>query len=165
MGMWGYLHRVPAGRLKELLVNPSEIEHDLYPADDVKRFPEGTVEKTWNAIEFILDRLAESNRIPSIGPLTEGEKTGASFHYGHCWYRTPSEVKQIADTLGTVSKEDFKKGYMPELMAKYNVYPDIWDREDEKEENFEYVWHWYEQLVSFYQAAAADGEGMLLHPG
>ena len=29
-----------------------------------ERFPKQTVEKTWNAIEFILDRLAESNRIP-----------------------------------------------------------------------------------------------------
>jgi hypothetical protein len=163
--MWGYLHRVPAGRLKELLANPAEIERELYPADDVKRFPEHTVEKTWNAIEFILDRLVQSNRIPWVGPLTEGATTGVSFDYGDCWYRTPAEVKQIADTLGALPKEDFKKGYVPDLMAKYNVYPDIWDREDEKEENFEYVWQGYEGLVKFYQEAAAKGEGMLLHLG
>lgn len=163
MGMWGYLHRVPAVRLSELLANPTEIEAELFPADDVTRFPEQTVEKAWNAIEFILDRLAESGRIPWIGPLTEGEKTGISFHYGDCWYRTPAEVKQIADILGALSKEDLYAGYMPELMAKYNVYPDIWDREEEKEENFEYVWEWYEDLVKFYQEAAANDEGMLLH--
>ena len=64
-----------------------------------------------------------------------------------------------------MSKEDFKKGYTPELMAKYNVYPDIWDREEEWDENFEYVWQWYEGLVRFYQEAAANGEGMLLHLG
>ncbi len=83
------------------------------------------MEKTWNAIEFILDRLAESNRIPWVGPLTEGEKTGVSFHYGDCWYRKPAEVKQIADTLRALSKEEFKKGYTPDLMAKCSVYPDI----------------------------------------
>lgn len=165
MGIWGHLHRVPAGRLSELLANPSAIEGEIYPADDIERFPEQTVEKTWNAIEFILDRLAESNRIPWTAPLTEGEKTGAAFHYGDCWYRTPAEVKQIAETLGALSKEDFKKGYMPQVMAKYNVYPDIWDREGEEEENFEYVWYWYEAMVKFYQEAAANGEGVLLHLG
>jgi hypothetical protein len=163
--MWGYLHRVPAERLAEMLANPSEIERDLYPADDKVRFPKHTVEKTWNAIEFILVRLAESNRIPWIGPLTEGETTGVSFHYGDCWYRTPAEVKRIADTLGALSKEDFRKGYAPELMAKYNVYPDIWEREEERDANFEYVWQRYEGLVKFYQQAAANGEGMLLHLG
>jgi hypothetical protein len=165
MGMWGYLHRVPADRLAELLANPNAIEPDLYPDDDVKRFPEHTVEKTWNAIEFILDRLAESGRIPRINPLTEGGKTGASFHYGDCWYRTPAEVAQIAETLGALSKEEFRMGYKPELMAEYNVYPGIWDREEEKEENFEYVWQWYQGLVNFYREAAAKGEGMLLHLG
>ena len=110
MGMWGYLHRVPSGRLSELLASPAEIEAELYPTDNAERFPKYTVEKTWNAIEFILDRLAESDRIPWIGPLTEGEKTGISFHYGECWYRIPADVKQIADTLGALSKKDFRKG-------------------------------------------------------
>ncbi|MCZ7645724.1 MAG: YfbM family protein [Planctomycetota bacterium] len=162
--MWGYLHRVPADRLSELLSNPSQIEDELY-SFDVKRLPECTVEKTWNAIEFILDRLAESDRIPLIGPLTEGEKTGIAFDYGECWFRTPAEVKQIADALGGLSKEEFKKGYMPNLMTKHNVYPNIWDREEDYEENFEYVWEWYKGLVEFYQEAAAKGEGMLLHIG
>lgn len=165
MGMWGYLHRVPAQRLSELLADPARIERDLYPADDVKPYPEETVEKAWNAIEFILDRLAEAGRIPPIGPLTEGGKTGIQFHYGDCWFRTPAEVRHIADTLDTISQNEFRKGYLPEIMAKCHVYPDIWDREEEVEANFEYVWGWYQNLVSFYRVAASQGEGMLLHLG
>ena len=95
----------------------------------------------------------------------EGEKTGISFHYGDCWYRTPAEVIQIANALGALSKEDYRQGYTPDLMTKHNVYPNIWDREEEAEENFEYVWQWYEGLVSFYREAADNGEGMLLHLG
>jgi hypothetical protein len=163
--MWGYLHRVPADRLSELLANPAEIERAVYPSDDVERFPKHTVEKAWNAIEFILDRLAESGRIPCIGPLTEGEKTGVTFHYGDCWYRTPADVRRIAETLGNLSKEDFRNGYTPELMATHNVYPSIWDRGGEAERNFDYVWQWYQGLVKFYREAAAIGEGMLLHLG
>jgi hypothetical protein len=50
-------------------------------------------------------------------------------------------------------------------MAKHNVYPDIWDRTEEAEANFEYIWGWYTALVEFYREAAARGEGMLLHLG
>ena len=110
MGMWGYLHRVPAERLSELLARPAEMEGELFADDDVERFPQYTVEKSWNAIEFILDRLAESDVIPWIGPLTEGEKTGIFFHFGDCWYQTPAEVKLIADTLGGLTKNNFKEG-------------------------------------------------------
>lgn len=163
MGMWGYLHRVPADRLAELLANPAEIEGELFPLDGEKHLLEETVEKAWNAIEFILDRLADSGRIPQIGPLTEGEATGATFDYGDCWYRTPEEVAQIAAVLDGLSKAEFRTGYLPELMAEYNVYPEIWDRADELESNFEYVWTWYVRMVEFYRAAAASGEGMLLH--
>ena len=165
MGLWGYLHRVPAARLSELLASPAQIEADLYPADDVKRYPEYTVEKTWDAIQFVLDRLAEAGHIPWTVPLTEGEKTGIEFHYGDCWYRTPDEVKQIAEALSRISKEDFRKGYMPELMTEFNIYPGLWDRKEDVEWNFEYVWQWYEGLVRFYREAAAKGEGMLLHLG
>lgn len=165
MGMWGYLHRVPAERLSELLAAPEEIAATLYPDDGIDRFPKHTVEQTWNAIEFILDRLAESERIPWIGPLTDGESTGVSFDYGDCWYRTSAEVSQIAGAMGGLSKDEFKQGYIPQLMAQYRVYPDIWDNEDETESNFEYVWGWYEGLVEFYRGAAAAGDGMLLHLG
>lgn len=66
--------------------------------------------------------------------------------------------------LSKLSKEDFKRGYMPELMNKHKVYPDIWDR-PEREKNFEYVWAWYHLMVKFYCEASANGEGMLLHLG
>jgi len=165
MGMWGYLHRVPAKRLPELLADPAQISDDLFPNDDVERYPTLTVEKTWNAIEFILDRLAEAGQIPWIGPLTEGEKTGAEFHYGDCWYRTSDQVREISNAISGLSKEDLREAYLPELMAANNVYPDIWGNEVEKERNFEYVWHWYKDMVEFYQAAATSGDGMLLHLG
>jgi hypothetical protein len=165
MGMWGYLHRVPAGRLSELLADPARIEDELYPPDDVGRQPEHSVEKTWDAIEFILGRLAESGRVPRVNPITGGEVTGTAFHYGDCTYRTPAEVERIAGILGGVSKDDFKRGYAPDVMAEQNVYPDIWDRKEDEERNFEYVWQAYEGLTQFYREAAARGEGMLLHLG
>jgi len=169
MGMHGYLHRVPADRLDELLAHPERIEAELMPVDDegepcLSKTTE-TVEKAWNAIEFILDRLAQAGKIPWIGPLAEGESTGIEFDYGDCWYRTPDEVRDLAATFEGITKEEFRTGYTPEAMAKHGVYPSIWDRVDEREENFEYVWQWYGIMVDHYRQAAAHGEGMLLYLG
>src|SRR6266436_1436103 len=98
MSMTGELYRVSAGRLEELLAAPSRIKEELSPADNaLDEGKECSVEKTWNAIEFMLDRLAELGRIPWIGPLTEGTETGVSLHYGPVWYRTPQEVRDIAN--------------------------------------------------------------------
>jgi hypothetical protein len=163
--MWGYLHRVPAGRLTEMLANPSEINEALYPStDEPKRLPECTVEKSWHAIEFILDRLIASGRIPYVSPLVGGAETGTGFHYGACWYRTPEEVRDVAGALAGLSKTDFRNGYDPARMHEEGVYPNIWDEPD-AEANFEYVWAWFKDMVEFYQQAAQAGEGMLLHWG
>jgi hypothetical protein len=67
--------------------------------------------------------------------------------------------------IGGLSKEQFREGYDPEQMAADCVYPNIWDRSEEVEENFEYIWGWYTGLVDFYREAASNGEAMLLHLG
>jgi hypothetical protein len=164
MGMWGYLHRVSAEKLSALLADETLIFETLYPAEGVEPLPECTVEKTWNAIEFILDRLAESEQIPWVGPLTGGTATKTQLDYGAVPYLTSVEVKQLAAILSGISKENFKRGYMPKTMAKVNVYPQIWDRPEE-DENFEYVSNWYSGMVKFYSTAAEHGDCMLLHLG
>ena len=35
----------------------------------------------------------------------------------------------------------------------------------ERDDNFEYIWTWYDGMVKFYQEAAQHGEAMLLHLG
>ena len=164
MSMMGQMYRVSPSRLKQLLADPAQIEAELYPDDypaNVEAHGED-VEKTWNAIEFILDRLAENETIPWIGPLTEGTETGCVLHYGPVWCRTSEEVAELANVLINISRDDFREGFMPELMSEHNVYPDIWDEED-KDGLFDYVWQHYEHMVQFYRAAADAGDAMLLH--
>ncbi len=116
------------------------------------------------AIEFILDRLAENETIPWIGPLTEGTETGCVLHYGPVWCRTSEEVAELANVLTKIDRHEFRQGFMPEVMCEYNVYPAIWDEED-KDALFDYVWEHCERMVRFYRAAADAGDAMLLHIG
>lgn len=165
MSMTGELYRVSARRFEELLRDPDAVQAELYPDD----FPANverrgcSVEKAWHAIEFMLTRLTEAGRVPTVWPLVGGPEIGPSLSYGPAWYRTPEEVRQIADVLSRVSREDFRWAYAPELMAADDVYPNIWDRADEREANFDYVWQWFAGMVDFYREAAAAGDAVLLH--
>ncbi|MEK6239387.1 MAG: YfbM family protein, partial [Planctomycetales bacterium] len=158
--------RVSSSRLQELLADPARIQDELYPEHYPANLEQRgcNVEKTWNAIEFILDRLAETDGIPEILPLTEGAETGCVLHYGPVWFRTASEVAEIASVLKTLSRDDFRKGFLPDLMSEHHVYPGDWDEEDQ-EWLFNYVWSHFENMVEFYQAAAEDGDAVLLHLG
>ena len=164
MSMNGELYRVSSTRLEELLASPDDIEAELYPDD----YPENTrvngcsVEKTWNAIDFILDYLAQQDLIPGVEPVTEGSSTQCVLHYGPVWYRTPAEVASIADTLSAIDRDKFRRGFAPDLMVEHHVYPDIW-HEDDHESLFNYVWQHFAAMVEFYKSAKAGGDAVLLH--
>ena len=104
MSMNGELYRITSSRLDELLASPDDIESELYPDN----YPENTdangcsVEKTWNAIDFILDYLFQQDIIPTVEPITEGNSTQCVLHYGPVWYRTPEEVVSIVETLSGI---------------------------------------------------------------
>src|SRR4051812_41698644 len=101
MSMTGELYRVSPQRLQELLRQPAQVQDELYPDD----FPANverrgcSVEKTWHAITFLLDRLADAGRIPRISPVLGGAEIGPSLSYGPATYRTPEQVRSISDAL------------------------------------------------------------------
>lgn len=166
MGVWAYLHPIPSARLAELLANPDTIADAIFfPQHDAERLPEYTVEKAWDGIGFILDRLAKSGRIPSFGPPTAGKATGASFDGINVMFRTPAEVNSIAQALTSLSIDDLRERYRPDAMAVDGVYPEVWDRVGETEENFKYICGWYKHLVAAYCYAAQRGQAMLLRLG
>jgi hypothetical protein len=166
MSMMGEIYRISPSRLQELLADPAQIQAELYPDDYPANLTENgtTVEKTWDAIEFVLGRLARNGKIPWIEPLSGGNATGCVLHYGPVWYRAPNEVAKIANVLNSISRDDFREGFIPELMSEKHVYPDFWN-EDSADALFDYVWQHYEDMVQFYRSAAYGGDAVLLHLG
>ena len=96
--------------------------------------------------------LPKKKLIPWVSPLTEGAETGCLLHYGPVWYRTPKEVGELASVLTAISCDIFREGFLPDLMADYNVYPEIWDEKD-TEGLFNYVWGHFQTMVQFYRVA------------
>lgn len=165
MGMHGYLHQVSPTRLGELTADPGLVMEELYP-DDREPGAECTIEKTWNAIQFMLQLLSQLGHFPENNPyLKDGKKIGEPLSFGPAEYRTPDEVAAIADALAAVDDDLLREAYLPELMQKYNVYPTVWDRRDETESNFEWICEHFHSLVDYYQDAAARGNAMLEYLG
>ncbi len=166
MSMTGELYRVSSSRLAELLSDPALVEAELYPDDfPANRELNGcSVEKAWNAIEFVLFQLQQDGRYNALSPLTDGNETGCELHYGPVWYRSVDDVKDIAVALATVTPEVFRSAFSVPSMNEQSVYPGAWD-EDDPDSEFEYVLAYFLDMLAFYQASAASNSAVLIHLG
>src|SRR6185369_1770631 len=147
MSMTGELLRVSPAKLKSILDAPDSLIYGWF--DEALQDNCFSVEKTWNAIEFMLDMLHEDGVIPRILPFESESPVGVDFHYGPVTYHSPEDVGAIAGHLARIDEKLLKTVYRPEQMTELGVYPDIWDRADEREENFEYVWSYFKALSEF----------------
>lgn len=163
MSINGELRRLSHSRLLDILPDADAIEAEVLPWGSHASNDGAccTVEKTWNAIEFTLDRLAESKHIPWVGPITEGEETPCVLHYGPVWYRDPNGTQEIATILNDVTRDLFDRGFNPRLMEDHRVYPDIWQRE--RSELLDYVWRYFEDLKVLYNQAASNQQAILTY--
>lgn len=165
MGMHGYFHQVPATRLEELIGDPSLVMAELYP-DDRDDGARCTVEKTWNAIQFMLQLLSQLGHFPEDSPYFDGGvQIGEPLSYDPAEYWTPEQVAAIAPALSEVSDEQLREAYRPDLMTEYNVYPGVWDRDDETEWNFQWIQEHFRSMVDYYAEAAANGNAILEYLG
>jgi Domain of unknown function (DUF1877) len=67
--------------------------------------------------------------------------------------KSPEEVRDIAAALSDFSRERLRAGYD-------KIDPKAWGYHT-GDEDFEYTWHWFKELISFYQRAAAEGRAVL----
>jgi hypothetical protein len=83
-------------------------------------------------------------------PLSHVIMGGESIYDGDDYFmilKTPQEVRDIATALNGFTKERLRAGYdeIDEDNAGWTI----------GDQDFEYTWHWFEQLIGFYQRAAA----------
>jgi hypothetical protein len=129
------------------------------------------VDKAWHAIHFLLNQSAYEGEGPAalviFGAETIGEgggrdggSDGEAPEEQIVRYITPSQVEEVAALLENISVEDLAEQYDPDAMEQAEIYPTgIW--EEERQEAFDYVAEYYEQLVEFYALAAERGDAVL----
>ncbi|WP_407566222.1 YfbM family protein [Streptomyces sp. 184] len=139
-----------------LEVEPDD-ETDDEPDPGEARFLD--TDKAWGAIEYLLRRIDfPVNVVHGEESLPGAEEWG----YGPPRYLTPEQVRKAAEGLVTTGFGRLAQGVTPDDLARADVYPQIiWKRA----ESFDYVQGHYEALVEFFEAAAREGDALLVWLG
>jgi hypothetical protein len=115
------------------------------------------LEKSWHALHYLLNGTAEQAAPPLGNTIMGGEEIGEERDYGRVRFLTPLEVRQVAEALATISKDDLVRRFDIANMQAVNV---IYPCRDQSE--VELAQHYFEHLSRYYADAAASGNGMLL---
>jgi len=159
MGMVCVLQPIDAGEIDGVLEHPETIHTRL------EQGAEGAIDidKSWHAIHFLLTGTAWDGTDPDGFLLQGGEQVGdEDVSYGPPRILRPHEVQRVHAFLKTIDSAELRRRYDPKAMVRAEIYPDIWDREDDMEENFEYVSQYFEDLRRFFAGAAQKEHGVAI---
>jgi hypothetical protein len=122
--------------------------------------------KDWHALHFLLTGDGELRPHPLPPPplgnvVQGGTETQWPCTYGHVRSLTPDEVRAVADAIGRISVDDLRSRFSAESFNTAQIYPHgmraYWTAEEA-----ESVIEIYPRVVKFFQAAACDGDVVLL---
>ena len=157
--MIGNLLRVSNAELESYLENSSLLENRIYENDD-EDSNLIDIDKAWNGILFLLTGQNLENLDHPMAKvffsnqfIDEEQDLG----YGPGHYLTPDQVKEVSSQLGQLSKEELRKKFDAKRMTELEIYPDIWDGEDE----VEYLLEYYEVIRNVYSTAAKNNEAVI----
>jgi hypothetical protein len=150
------------GTSLEALDNPEVLLARMEELENSGRYL--SIGKDWHALHFLLtgDGTLEPHPLPPppLGNAVQGgTDTEWECTYGHVRSLTPDEVKAVADALSRISVDELRSRFDATAFADADIYPlgSEWT-----EEEAESVFEMYPQLVEFFQAAARDGDMILL---
>ncbi|SCW31754.1 protein of unknown function [Paenibacillus tianmuensis] len=130
------------------------------------------IDKAWDIINFVLtgqsmmnmgEHMENMNNLPPIFHIVLGGKeiSNEDIGYGSARYLTNQEVKECYLSIKGMTKEDFQKRSDIEKMLENVVHPLMED--EDGEEVFEYSYHHFEALQSFFEQASSEDKYMLLY--
>ncbi|WP_254561650.1 YfbM family protein [Dyadobacter diqingensis] len=161
MSMIGNLLRVTKNELEEYLKDSSLLESRIYndETDDVD--PNLIdIDKSWDGIIFLLtgQNFENSNhpltRVLFSGQIIDEEQ---DLGYGPGQYLIPEQVKEVNEQISKISVEELSKKYDAKKMAELEVYPNIWDSEDE----VNYLTEYFQTIQEVYAEAAKNDEAII----
>jgi hypothetical protein len=122
------------------------------------------VDKAWHGLHFLLTGAANEERPPLDFLVTGGEEIGdEDVGYGPARAYHSPHVREIADALAPLSPDALIERFDPDGMAARGIYPEIWDREEEHDDQREWLRTSYAALRDLVLGAARDGLGLIVY--
>ncbi len=125
-------------------------------------FAETDLDKAWHGIHYLLTGTAWGGTFPFNFLLDGGQQIGSvDFGYdGPARAFCSAEVLKINDALSRLDETELKKRFNPPEMMKLEIYPEIWDRQDDDE--LGYCLDNFAGLQGFIRSAAKNGWGVVI---
>ena len=152
------------GTSPEYLDDPEKLLAKIQDQENSGRYL--SIGTDWHALHFLLTGDGELRPHPLPPPplgnvVHGGTETEWACTYGQVRSLTPEEVRAVADALASISVDDLRSRFSVESFNAAQIYPHgrraRWTAEEA-----ESVFEIYPRVVEFFQAAARDGDMILL---
>lgn len=156
MGMIGKFMAVDHQDLEEILSGEESIlslENELVV----------DIDKAWQAIGYLLcGSLFDTDDAPMcyVVPMMGENVIESEMDFG-AFYLTIEQVQEANDYLLTLDEVAIKARYDFEAMVQDEVYPI--SEEEDKDEFFQYIYHHFLNLKSFYKLAAQESKAVIFY--
>lgn len=147
------------------LDDPEELVERMLKQERSRRYL--SIGTDWHVLHFLLtgdSKLGEDSKLPPppLGNAVQGgTETRWPCTYGNIRFLKPPQVRGVAKALAKISTKELRSRFSVEELNAAGIYPHGYSRgwtENEAESAFRI----YPRLVKFFQAAARDGDIMLL---
>ena len=121
------------------------------------------IDKMWDVLHFVLTGVGTEHRIDD-NPLSQAV-LGVTPIEDISEYMAYTEHSQIADIVTALDEFDIEQALETfDMMAckEAELYPNIWDYDDEKDEIIEEILDYFEHMKGFYKKVLASNGNVLI---
>lgn len=152
MGMYANYMYLSDKDLKEIKnLDKDEIFETVEDTDETEELSVN-IDKMWDVMHFVLTGVDSSEPIRN-NALSEAIVGVDSIEdiSEFIAYTDKSRIREIVLALQNFDFEKAMKDFSMQACKNANLYPDIWDYEEEKDEIIEELFDYYESLKEFYK--------------
>jgi len=162
MGIICCLAPVDGDQINELLADPEGISEYLEEMEEEEEVID--LDKSWHGIHFLLTGSAEEGEEPLCYLIKGGEEIShGDFDLGPPRALRPKHIADWARAMSAISTDELRKRFDAKAMMEAEIYPTIWDRASEDDDNLEYLLINYEGLRSFVEQMNNERKGAIIY--
>lgn len=174
MGMYCELRQLDPDYARKLLADPDQVLHYAERVESGRLAKEAQgealdLDKAWHGLHYLLTGTAWEGTEPAGYLLMGGQQVGDDqehdvFGYGPARILTPEQVAAFSAHVGTaLATAAVQQRFNPAEMTRLDIYPEVWDRADEAENNLEFLTEAAAELRGFLRRAAAQGQAVIIY--
>jgi hypothetical protein len=119
------------------------------------------LDKGWHGLHFLLTGTEWNDDLP-LGFIMAGEPVGdVDVGYGPPRTLKSHDVRQISKALNSITDQQLLNRFEGEAMMKADIYPQVWDREDEDLD--QWMLDTFSDVKEFMQKTSEDGLGIVIY--